>query len=73
LIELKDKIVKGSSGTVITGSITNISDNRRDEAVSALILLGFSKANVEKVIDGILRENPASALEELIKLSLKRL
>ncbi len=73
LIELKDKIVKGAGGAVITGSISNFSDNRRDEAVSALILLGFSKANVEKVIDSILRENPSSALEELIKLSLKRL
>ena len=73
LIELKDKIVKGGGGAIITGGVTIQSDTRRDEAISALILLGFSKTNVEKVVDGILREEPASALEELIKLSLKRL
>ena len=73
LIDLKDKIEKGTGAPVITGGITSFSDGRRDEAVSALILLGFGKANVEKVVDGILREDPVTALEELIKLSLKRL
>ena len=73
LIDLKDKIAKGTGAPVITGGITSFSDSRRDEAVSALILLGFGKANVEKVVDGILREDPVTALEELIKLSLKRL
>ena len=73
LIDLKDKIAKGTGAPVITGGITSFTDSRRDEAVSALILLGFGKANVEKVVDGILREDPVTALEELIKLSLKRL
>ena len=73
LIDLKDKIAKGTGAPVITGGITSFSDGRRDEAVSALILLGFGKANVERVVDGILREDPVTALEELIKLSLKRL
>ncbi|MDD2492015.1 MAG: Holliday junction branch migration protein RuvA [Bacteroidales bacterium] len=73
LIELKDKIVKGGGGAIITGGVTTQPDAKRDEAISALILLGFNKTNVEKVVDGILREEPASALEELIKLSLKRL
>ncbi|MBP9978149.1 MAG: Holliday junction branch migration protein RuvA [Bacteroidales bacterium] len=73
LIDLKDKIAKGTGATVITGGITSFSDSRREEAVSALILLGFGKANVEKVVDGILRGDPVIALEALIKLSLKRL
>ncbi len=73
LIDLKDKIAKGTGAPVITGGMTSFSDGRRAEAVSALILLGFGKANVEKVVDGILREDPVTALEELIKLSLKRL
>lgn len=73
LIDLKDKIAKGTGAPVITGGITSFTDSRRDEAISALILLGFGKANVEKVVDGILREDPVTALEELIKLSLKRL
>ncbi len=73
LIDLKDKIAKGTGAPVITGGITSFSDSRREEAISALILLGFGKANVEKVVDGILRGDPVIALEELIKLSLKRL
>ena len=73
LIDLKDKIAKGTGAPVITGGITSFSDSRREEAVSALILLGFGKANVEKVVDGILRGDPVIALEALIKLSLKRL
>ena len=73
LIDLKDKIAKGTGAPVISGGITSFSDSRREEAVSALILLGFGKANVEKVVDGILRGDPVIALEELIKLSLKRL
>ena len=73
LIELKDKIIKGGGSSFITGESHAMSDGRRDEAISALILLGFSKANVEKVVDGILRESPVEPLEEIIKLSLKRL
>jgi Holliday junction DNA helicase RuvA len=73
IIELKDKIVKGGGATLITGGATVVMDSRRDEAVSALLLLGFGKGNVEKVVDGILREDSSYALEALIKLSLKRL
>ena len=45
----------------------------RDEALSALVLLGFAKNAAEKVLAGILKENPDCSLEELIKIALKRL
>ncbi|HCT95050.1 MAG: Holliday junction DNA helicase RuvA [Bacteroidetes bacterium GWE2_39_28] len=74
LIELKDKMVKRGSGDDFSGSfILPQASRQRDEAASALVLLGFSKANVEKVLDTLLKENPSYSLEELIKLSLKRL
>jgi Holliday junction DNA helicase RuvA len=74
LIELKDKMVKRGSGDDFSGSfIMPQASRQRDEAASALVLLGFSKANVEKVLDTLLKENPSYSLEELIKLSLKRL
>lgn len=74
LIELKDKMVKRSSGDDFSGSFTiPQAGKQREEAASALVLLGFSKANVEKVLDLLLKENPTYTLEELIKLSLKRL
>lgn len=73
LIELKDKIVKsggsGSSSSFIVSAFTA----QREEATTALVLLGFSRTNVDKVIDSLLKENPACKLEELIKLALKRL
>ncbi|PKO97446.1 MAG: Holliday junction branch migration protein RuvA [Bacteroidetes bacterium HGW-Bacteroidetes-7] len=74
LIELKDKMVKRGSGDDFSGSFILPQANRqREEAASALVLLGFSKANVEKVLDTLIKENPSYSLEELIKLSLKRL
>ncbi len=73
LIELKDKIVKGggSASSAVFTSSTNSAV--REEATTALILLGFSQSNVDKVIEVLLREKPDSSLEEIIKLALKRL
>ena len=73
IIDLKDKIVKGvgeSSNSILNG---NVYSPAKAEAASALILLGFNKAAVEKVLDGITKEFPASSLEDLIKIGLKRL
>jgi Holliday junction DNA helicase RuvA len=36
-------------------------------------MLGFSKAPSQKAIDKILRENPGSKVEDVIKLALKML
>ncbi|PKP37322.1 MAG: Holliday junction branch migration protein RuvA [Bacteroidetes bacterium HGW-Bacteroidetes-14] len=73
LIELKDKIGRSGTATLVGSYFPSEFDSQRDEAVSALVLLGFSKANVDKVVDIILRESPGCKLEELIKQSLKRL
>lgn len=73
LIELKDKIGKGSQGDASSFIIGTQGSGHREEAASALILLGFSKNNVEKVLDLLIGENPGYSLEELIKLALKRL
>jgi len=73
LIELKDKMVKISGQDGVSMLSAGNENKQREEASSALILLGFSKPNVEKILDILLKENPAYSLEELIKLSLKRL
>ena len=72
ILELKDKIVKGggSENTSLFSSSTNAFT---DEAVTALVMLGFTKANVTKAVSAVLKENPAASLEEIIKQSLKRL
>ena len=42
-----------------------------DEALSALFMLGFAKAPAEKALRGILRENPAVSVEDLVRMALK--
>ena len=72
ILELKDKIVKGEGSD--SGVIFKEQSNALvDEATTALVMLGFSKANIGKVMPAILKENPNAKVEELIKAALKRL
>ena len=72
ILELKDKIVKGEGSD--SGVIFKEQGNALvDEATTALVMLGFSKANIGKVMPAILKENPNAKVEELIKAALKRL
>ena len=68
ILELKDKVVKGEGRPA---AAFGVSSATRDEAFNALILLGFSKPNVEKALDMVLKEAPGISLEDLIKKSLK--
>lgn len=72
VLELKDKIVKGggADSTVLFSSTSNA---LVDEATTALTMLGFSKANIGKVMPAILKENPNAKVEDIIKAALKRL
>ena len=44
-----------------------------DEALEALVMLGFSRAAAEKVVRAIVREQPDISVEELVRMALKRL
>ncbi len=72
ILELKDKVVKGE-GAESNILLASASDSSVEEAVTALVMLGFTKANVNKAVSAVLKEKPSSSLEEIIKLSLKRL
>ena len=72
ILELKDKIVKGS-GSDSTVIFQNPSNAIIDEATNALVMLGFSKAQITKVLPALLKENPTPRVEDLIKSALKRL
>lgn len=72
IIELKDKIVKGAGCE--TGALLQTADSSIvEEATTALVLLGFTKANVTKAVNAVLKENPSASIEAIIKASLKRL
>jgi Holliday junction DNA helicase RuvA len=70
IVDLKDKIGKHSG----TGEIFAFTDNtKREEALSALVMLGFGKSAVFKVLDRIIREEKNLTVEDLIKKALKSL
>ncbi len=72
ILELKDKVTKGAGADTPT-IFTPSANPAVDEATTALVMLGFTKANVTKAITAVLKESPSATLEQLIKLSLKRL
>ena len=70
ILELKDKIGKVSGDVIISARAHNTS---RDEALNALVALGFVKAAVEKVLTKISAGDSSLSVESLIKESLKQL
>jgi Holliday junction DNA helicase RuvA len=72
ILELKDKVTKGG-GNESTALFPTASNPAVDEATTALVMLGFTKPNVNKAVSAVLKESPSASLEEIIKLALKRL
>jgi Holliday junction DNA helicase RuvA len=70
IIDLKDKVVKSPSGEQI---VTTADNTLRNEALSALVMLGFMKKPAEKELDKILAAQPNLTVENVIKLALKSL
>jgi Holliday junction DNA helicase RuvA len=70
IIDLKDKILK--SYTIDEDSFDR-NNTTKEEALSALEVLGFTNKQSEKVLDKILMEDTSVPLEILIKKALKNL
>ena len=70
IIDLKDKVLKvyGIEELSLIPNNTN-----KEEALSALDVLGFNKKQSEKVIDRILKDQPDAEVEQIIKEALKNL
>lgn len=73
IIDLKERVGKGDAKSALSLAEFGAASQIKEEALAALVMLGFSKAASEKAIDSILKEKPGSTIEELIKHSLKRL
>jgi Holliday junction DNA helicase RuvA len=70
IIDLKDKVGKSP----VSEQFVSSSDNTlRNEALSALVMLGFAKKPAEKELDKILAAQPNLSVESVIKLALKSL
>ncbi len=70
IIDLKDKIARTAPAEQILVSGNN---TIRNEALSALVMLGFARKEAETALEKVIRENPAAHVEAVIKLTLKRL
>lgn len=70
LIELKDKMMSLFEGEEIQSFANN---TIKEEALSALEVLGYSRKQSEKVIDNAIQAAPESSVEELIKAALNKL
>ena len=70
ILDLKDKVLKvyDLDEVSMTGGNTN-----KDEALSALEVLGFNKKLAEKSVERIVKENPDATVESIIKQALKNL
>ena len=70
IVDLKDKVT-GVGGAAAVAEQGN--GEAYDEAVAALIMLGFTRAAVQKTVGKLLREQPTLKVEEIIKMALKLL
>lgn len=71
IVELSGKLLAldGDQGAPLAAADAG----SHDEALAALLMLGFSKAPAEKVLRQLVRENPAATVEEMIRMALKKL
>ena len=79
IVDLKDKVLKidlgqeNLSDTQAADYTTVESSPIREEAVSALTMLGFASAPTNKVVDKILQDTPEATVEQVIRFALKML
>ena len=70
IVDLRDKVGKLSESDQI---IMKVDNTIKEEALSALVMLGFPKNKVDKIINIILKDSNELRVEDLIKEALKRL
>ena len=70
IVDLKDKILKTFDMDEVSFTTSN---TNKDEALSALEVLGFNRRQSEKIVSSIVKEHPDASVEKIIKLALKNL
>ena len=70
ILDLKEKVLKLYDLDEVSMSQSN---TNRDEALSALEVLGFVRKTSEKIIEKIVKEDPDASVETIIKKALKNL
>ena len=76
IVDLKDKVLASGLADelhVSSSPASSFSNEVKDEAVSALTMLGFSPAPSAKVVVSILEQQPDMPVEEVVKMALKQI
>lgn len=73
IIELQDKIAKGGSSDGFAAASLSFNNPQKEEAIAALLVLGFPKNQSEKAVNIVFKEHPDSKVDELIKLAMRQL
>lgn len=71
ILELQDKLKKQGPDALIPLPVTK--QSVPEEALSALLMLGFGKPQAEKVLNSLVASDAEQTVEQLIKAALKRL
>ena len=73
LVDLKNKVkpMESMAGNLPEASVSNGAVT--EEAVAALVMLGFQKAASQKAVSAILKGSPTLAVEQVIKTALRML
>lgn len=73
IVELTGKLTALGAGEGAPLAATAAGGGEIDEALSALVMLGFARSAAEKVLRAVVRESPSASVEELVRMALKRL
>lgn len=73
IVELNGKLTTIGAETDLGGMPLAPENTSAEEALAALVMLGFTRAAADKVLRQLQREEPAASVEELIRMALKRL
>lgn len=73
IVELSGKMLELGASDQMLAARNAASSETYDEALAALTMLGFQKAASEKALQAIMRESPSIAVEQAVRMALKRL
>ncbi|MBK9292128.1 MAG: Holliday junction branch migration protein RuvA [Bacteroidetes bacterium] len=71
VVDLRDKV--GKAASALPEKSPEIYNSAGEEALSALLVLGFQRSAAEKVVAGLLRTDPSMAVDKLIREALRQL
>lgn len=74
IVDLSGKVLDLTEGAATAAAVAGGTTNEAfDEALSALVMLGFQKGASDKVLRKLLKDNQSATVEDLVRLALKQL